>query len=78
MALEIERKFLVLSDAFKNEASHKIRIRQGYLSADPEERSGFVLKGTRVLSRSRVSAMNQGPRGMNGKKRSRLEKPLNL
>ena len=45
MALEIERKFLVLSDAFKNEASHKIRIRQGYLSADPKERFGFYKGG---------------------------------
>jgi adenylate cyclase len=45
MALEIERKFLVLSDAFKNEASHKIRISQGYLSADPERTVRIRIKG---------------------------------
>ena len=45
MALEIERKFLVLSDAFKNEASHKIRIRRGYLSADPERTVRIRIKG---------------------------------
>ena len=35
MALEIERKFLVLNDHFKQEASRHFRITQGYLSADP-------------------------------------------
>ena len=33
---EIERKFLVLSDAFKKEAQTTTRITQGYLSTDPE------------------------------------------
>jgi len=36
MALEIERKFLVLNDHFKQEASRHFRITQGYLSADPK------------------------------------------
>lgn len=34
--IEIERKFLVNSDAYKNEAFSKKRIIQGYLSSNPE------------------------------------------
>ncbi|MES2239497.1 MAG: CYTH domain-containing protein [Bacteroidota bacterium] len=34
--LEIERKFLVTSDSYKNEAFSKKRIIQGYLSSNPE------------------------------------------
>ncbi len=36
MALEIERKFLVNSHAFKQEAARQTRIVQGYLSSVPE------------------------------------------
>ncbi|WP_117885114.1 CYTH domain-containing protein [Aureibaculum luteum] len=36
MALEIERKFLVVSDAFKKEAFKKLKIIQGFLSSVPE------------------------------------------
>lgn len=34
MSLEIERKFLVISDDFKQEAHQQKRIKQGYLNAD--------------------------------------------
>lgn len=34
--IEIERKFLVTSEDFKNEASKKYRIKQGFLNTDPE------------------------------------------
>ncbi|TDD99819.1 CYTH domain-containing protein [Flavobacterium cellulosilyticum] len=43
--LEIERKFLVTSDAFKNEAFAKNRITQGYLSSIPERTVRVRLKG---------------------------------
>lgn len=36
MKKEIERKFLVLSDAYKKDAKQKTTITQGYLSKDPE------------------------------------------
>ena len=36
MNTEIERKYLVISDAFRQQASAVKRIRQGYLSVDPE------------------------------------------
>jgi len=34
--IEIERKFLVTSEAFKNESHKQIRIKQGFLNRDPE------------------------------------------
>lgn len=45
MAQEIERKFLVKSDAFKNEAVKKMRIRQGYLSSVSERTVRVRIKG---------------------------------
>ncbi len=33
---EVERKFLVVSEVFKNEASTVLHIQQGFLSTDPE------------------------------------------
>ncbi|MDE5774440.1 MAG: CYTH domain-containing protein [Muribaculaceae bacterium] len=36
MALEIERKFLVLNDSYKSMASRSVRICQGYLNRDRE------------------------------------------
>lgn len=42
---EIERKFLVLSEAFKKEAQTTTRITQGYLSTDPERTVRVRLKG---------------------------------
>jgi len=43
--VEIERKFLVLSDAYKGEASAKIRIVQGFLNTDPERTVRVRIKG---------------------------------
>jgi adenylate cyclase len=45
MAQEIERKFLVKSDAFKSEASKSTRITQGYLSSVPERTVRVRIKG---------------------------------
>ena len=36
MGVEIEKKFLVSGDAYKNEAEQQVRIIQGYLSTVPE------------------------------------------
>lgn len=44
-SLEIERKFLVLSDAFKTVAQKSTRITQGYLSTDPERTVRVRIKG---------------------------------
>lgn len=44
-SLEIERKFLVTSDAFKKETHTQTRIKQGYLSTDPERTVRVRIKG---------------------------------
>lgn len=45
--LEIERKFLVLSDDFKSEAHISTRIAQGYLNSDPERTVRVRVKGNK-------------------------------
>ena len=47
--LEIERKFLVTSDAFKKEAFSQKRITQGYLSAVPERTVRVRTKGNQAF-----------------------------
>lgn len=43
--VEIERKFLVISDAFKEESFTQNRIKQGYLSSVPERTVRVRIKG---------------------------------
>lgn len=43
--IEIERKFLVLIDAYKNEAVNHKRIAQGYLNSNPERTVRVRTKG---------------------------------
>lgn len=43
--IEIERKFLVLTDAYKNEAVTQKRIAQGYLNSNPERTVRIRTKG---------------------------------
>ena len=43
--IEIERKFLVLNNDFKKEASVQKRIVQGYLNSDPERTVRIRIKG---------------------------------
>lgn len=43
--IEIERKFLVTSEAFKNEAFAKNKIAQGYLNSKPERTVRIRIKG---------------------------------
>ncbi|NER17237.1 CYTH domain-containing protein [Spongiivirga citrea] len=45
MSLEIERKFLVNSEAFIKEASSKVRIVQGFLTKDPNRVVRIRIKG---------------------------------
>ena len=46
--IEIERKFLVISDLFKEEAFSRNRIKQGYLSSVPERTVRVRIKGERA------------------------------
>lgn len=43
--IEIERKFLVTSNAFKEQAFAKNKIAQGYLNSDPERTVRIRIKG---------------------------------
>ena len=43
--LEIERKFLVKSDRFKQKASSKTRIVQGFLNTDPDRTVRVRIRG---------------------------------
>ena len=43
--IEIERKFLVTSEAFKAEAHSEIKIIQGFLTVDPERTVRIRIKG---------------------------------
>lgn len=43
--VEIERKFVVLSDAFKNLSQRKFHIAQGYLNSNPERTVRVRIKG---------------------------------
>ncbi len=45
MAQEIERKFLVLNNIYKSEASRSYRIKQGYLCSDPKRSVRVRIKG---------------------------------
>lgn len=45
--LEIERKFLVRSDGFKQNATSQTRIVQGFLNTDPERTVRVRIKGER-------------------------------
>lgn len=45
--IEIERKFLVTSDAFKKESFAQNRIAQGYLSSNPERTVRVRVKGNK-------------------------------
>ncbi len=47
--IEIERKFLVTSDAFKNEAQKNYRIVQGFLNTDPERTVRVRIKGDQAF-----------------------------
>ena len=47
--IEIERKFLVTSDAYKREAFAQNRIKQGYLSSIPERTVRVRIKGKKAF-----------------------------
>ncbi|MGB1269050.1 MAG: CYTH domain-containing protein [Flavobacteriaceae bacterium] len=70
--IEIERKFLVVSDAFKKEAYKYTRITQGFLSTDPERTVRVRVKGEQgVLT-------IKGKSNKSGTSRFEWEKELSL
>lgn len=63
MAKEIERKFLVGDESYKELANGKIEIRQGYLSTDPEATVRVRVAGDRafltIKGRNRGAVRNE-------------------
>ncbi len=49
MGIEIERKFLIISDAFKHESYEKIHIKQGFLNAHKERAVRIRIANTKAF-----------------------------
>ncbi|MFD1315662.1 CYTH domain-containing protein [Namhaeicola litoreus] len=49
MGQEIERKFLVKNDSYKNHAEEMVEIRQGYLSSVPERNVRIRINGNKGI-----------------------------
>jgi len=58
--IEIERKFLVISEAFKDEAHQKYRIIQGFLNSDPERTVRVRLKDDKGILTVKGLSYNDG------------------
>lgn len=58
--IEIERKFLVKSQAFKDEAFNKTHIKQGFLSTDKEKTVRVRLKGEKGFLTIKGASSNDG------------------
>ncbi len=58
--IEIERKFLVKSDAFKAQAFKSIRIVQGFLNRDPERSVRVRIKGDKGVLTVKGKSSNNG------------------
>lgn len=58
--IEIERKFLVKSQAFKDEAFKKTHIKQGFLSTDKERTVRVRLKGEKGFLTIKGASSNDG------------------
>ena len=57
---EIERKFLVLSDAFQAQATTSYEIMQGYLCKDPEKTIRVRIRDTRAFLTIKSSQLRDG------------------
>lgn len=60
MPQEIERKFLVLTDRYKNESFKQTRITQGYLSSVPERTVRVRVKGDKAYITIKGKANDSG------------------
>ncbi|WP_338732383.1 CYTH domain-containing protein [Mangrovimonas cancribranchiae] len=58
--IEIERKFLVISNAFKAEATSQTKIKQGFLNTDPERTVRVRLKGNHGFLTVKGKSTNDG------------------
>lgn len=58
--IEIERKFLVLNEDFKNEATHQIRIIQGYISSESGRTVRVRIKDDKGILTIKGKSKNSG------------------
>jgi CYTH domain-containing protein len=58
--IEIERKFLVTSDAYKEEAFQKFRIIQGFLNRDPQRTVRVRIAGNKGILTVKGLSSNSG------------------
>ena len=58
--IEIERKFLVISDAFKDQAQQKFRIIQGFLNRNPERTVRVRIKHGKGMLTVKGLSFNDG------------------
>lgn len=70
--LEIERKFLVVSDAYKQGATSQVRIAQGFLNTDPERTVRVRIKGNQGF------LTVKGPSNLSGTTRFEWETEISL
>lgn len=57
---EIERKFLVNSDAFLAQATHSYSIKQGYLTKDPNKTIRIRIRDSRAFITIKSSTLREG------------------
>jgi len=69
---EIERKFLVVSEDFKNEAFKNSRIKQGFLNSDPERTVRLRITGDKAF------LTIKGKSSKNGLSRFEWEKEIDI
>ncbi|WP_282017105.1 CYTH domain-containing protein [Salegentibacter mishustinae] len=69
---EIERKFLVISEDFKNEAFKNSRIKQGFLNTDPERTVRLRITGDKAF------ITIKGKSSKNGLSRFEWEKEIDI
>ncbi|MFD1062707.1 CYTH domain-containing protein [Winogradskyella litorisediminis] len=72
MAVEIERKFLVKSEAFKTEAFYSYQIKQGFLNSNPERTVRIRIKKDKGI------LTVKGKSSSDGLSRFEWEKDINL
>tara|TARA_R110000868_G_scaffold26958_12_gene103181 strand:- start:1314 stop:1784 length:471 start_codon:yes stop_codon:yes gene_type:complete len=76
--IEIERKFLVTSQAFKQEAFTQNRIKQGYLSSVPERTVRVRSKGDRAFMTVKGAPNRSGMSRFEWEKEIPIEDATNL
>lgn len=76
--IEIERKFLVTSDAYKKQAITKTNIAQGYLSKHPERNVRIRIKGERAYITVKGASNSAGTSRFEWEKEIELEEGQSL